>query len=62
VDEETPEVADSSDEGDLGILHDSSAPEPEKEEEDGGDDVDTLSDWNVPSWRELIGSLYRPER
>jgi len=35
--------------------------EREKEEEDI-DDVDTLSDWNVPSWTELIESLYRPER
>jgi hypothetical protein len=26
------------------------------------DEEDTLSDWNVPSWNELIASLYRPER
>jgi hypothetical protein len=26
------------------------------------EDLDTLSDWNVPSWAELIASLYRPER
>ena len=26
------------------------------------DEEDTLSDWNVPSWTELIASLYRPER
>jgi hypothetical protein len=62
ADEETRDIAESSDEADLTILHDSSSPEPEKEEEDDGDDVDTLSDWNVPSWTELIGSLYRPER
>jgi hypothetical protein len=30
--------------------------DPEKEE------IDTLSDWNVPSWAEIISSLYRPER
>jgi hypothetical protein len=30
--------------------------DPEKEE------IDTLSDWNVPSWSEIIASLYRPER
>lgn len=30
--------------------------------EDAGEEVDTLSDWNVPSWAELIASLYRPER
>jgi hypothetical protein len=34
------------------------APEPE----DDDDEPDTLSDWNVPSWNELIASLYRPER
>lgn len=26
------------------------------------DEIDHLKDWNVPSWTELIGSLYRPER
>ena len=26
------------------------------------DDLDTLTDWNVPSWTELIDSLYRPDR
>jgi hypothetical protein len=35
------------------------APEPEDEEEDEGD---TYADWNVPSWQELIASLYRPDR
>jgi len=62
AEEETREVVESSDEADLAILHDSSSPEPEKEEEEDSDDVDTLSDWNVPSWTELIGSQYRPER
>jgi len=33
-----------------------------EEDESDTDDVDTLSDWNVPSWAELIASLYRPER
>jgi hypothetical protein len=33
-------------------------PEPESDE----DEPDTLSDWNVPSWNDLIASLYRPER
>lgn len=32
------------------------------EEDDSIEEVDTLSDWNVPSWNELIASLYRPER
>jgi hypothetical protein len=33
---------------------------PEVEEDD--EELDTLSDWNVPSWTELIDSLYRPDR
>jgi hypothetical protein len=37
--------------------------EPKDKEDDApDDDIDTLSDWNVPSWQELIASLYRPER
>jgi hypothetical protein len=35
---------------------------PEEEEDTELDDVRSLSDWNVPSWNELIASLYRPER
>src|SRR5713226_1039733 len=36
---------------------------PQASEEDvDKDDVDTLTDWNVPSWTELIDSLYRPDR
>jgi hypothetical protein len=31
-------------------------------DEEGGDDIEDLSDLTVPSWQELIGSLYRPER
>jgi hypothetical protein len=34
----------------------------ERKEEDDLEDVDVLSDWNVPSWAELIASLYRPDR
>jgi hypothetical protein len=30
--------------------------------DDKDDEMDNLSDWNVPSWTELIASLYRPER
>jgi hypothetical protein len=33
-----------------------------REEETDKDDLDTLTDWNVPSWTELIDSLYRPDR
>jgi hypothetical protein len=35
--------------------------EPLPEEEDD-EEIDKLTDWNVPSWNDLIGSLYRPER
>jgi len=31
-------------------------------EQDDDEEVDKLTDWNVPSWSELIASLYRPER
>ena len=46
---------DADDEGD----------EPEQnrgEEDDSDEEPDNLSDWNVPSWQELIASLYRPDR
>lgn len=34
------------------------------EEDDEDDDIEPLQipDWNVPTWQELIGGLYRPER
>jgi hypothetical protein len=44
------------------------ADEPGNAEEEEGEpvgreeEVDDLSNWNVPTWGELIGSLYRPER
>jgi hypothetical protein len=37
------------------------APSP-ADEDDGGDNMEDLSDWTVPSWQELISSLYRPDR
>jgi hypothetical protein len=36
--------------------------EPPRDEDDDDEEIDKLTDWNVPSWTELIGSLYRPER
>jgi hypothetical protein len=30
--------------------------------EEGEVDMEPFADWNVPSWQELIASLYRPER
>ncbi|MFL5245776.1 MAG: hypothetical protein ACJ8FY_27195 [Gemmataceae bacterium] len=35
-------------------------PAPADEEE--ADDMEDLSNWTVPSWQELISSLYRPDR
>src|SRR5260370_31310071 len=58
---ESQEPGEFPEEVEPAILHDSSVMEREKEDEDV-DDVDTLSDWNVPSWTELIESLYRTER
>jgi len=58
---ESQEPGEFPEEVEPAILHDSSVMEREKEDDDV-DDVDTLSDWNVPSWTELIESLYRPER
>jgi hypothetical protein len=37
---------------------DATAVEPDEDDEE----VENLSNWNVPSWQELIASLYRPER
>jgi hypothetical protein len=36
-------------------------PSPEPDEDDN-EDLSDLSSWDVPSWNELIASLYRPER
>ena len=32
------------------------------EEPDLDLDDDNLADWNIPSWQELIASLYRPDK
>jgi hypothetical protein len=38
-------------------------PAPPRDVEDEDDDeIPSISDWNIPSWNELIASLYRPER
>lgn len=37
-------------------------PETEEDDYDIMDDEDPYADWNIPSWQELIASLYRPER
>lgn len=61
AEEEYRDTSESPEDVEPAILHDSTTAGPDQEEEDI-DEVDTLSDWNVPSWTELIGSLYRPER
>lgn len=30
--------------------------------EDDDEPIETFADWNVPSWQEIVGSLYRPTR
>ncbi len=32
------------------------------EEEEDDDEKLSFANWNVPSWQELIASLYRPDR
>jgi hypothetical protein len=31
-------------------------------DDDGDSPADAVRDWNIPSWNDLIASLYRPER
>jgi hypothetical protein len=35
---------------------------PATEEDDEDAELEEISTWNLPSWQELIASLYRPER
>jgi hypothetical protein len=35
---------------------------PQAVEGDTDDDSDDMSGWSIPSWQELIDSLYRPDR
>jgi len=35
---------------------------PSQESAEETEDMDDFSKWNVPSWNELIASLYRPQR
>lgn len=42
-------------------IADTHAPQPTAEEEEPFEEID-LGTWNVPSWNELIDSLYRPDR
>ena len=36
------------------------APQTAQDEDD--EEFGSISSWNIPSWQELIGSLYRPDR
>jgi ribonuclease E len=35
---------------------------PPVEEDDDDEPIETFADWNVPSWPEIVASLYRPDR
>jgi hypothetical protein len=60
MDEEIPDEA-TAEQGRFD--EDELLPEPERAHEEAEDSEDELiTDWNVPSWAELIASLYRPER
>jgi hypothetical protein len=58
--EEEPPFPEDSDDGEE-ETEDAAEPVEAQTEEDLDVD-DTLRDWNVPSWNELIASLYRPDR
>ena len=47
-----------TDDADEEIFNDFIAADADADEEEG----DTLADWNVPSWNDLIAGLYRPDR
>lgn len=32
------------------------------DDEDDDEPIETFADWNVPSWQEIVASLYRPDR
>jgi hypothetical protein len=44
------------------LVEDDAEGAPPEREENDDEEIDKLTDWNVPSWTELIGSLYRPDR
>jgi len=59
---EEPQPPELEEEDALESEEDMERSEPLPEEEDDDEEIDKLTDWNVPSWNDLIGSLYRPER
>jgi hypothetical protein len=56
------EADDTFDEEDREEEAEPEAEEPAEDVHEDDDEPDNLADWNVPSWQELIASLYRPER
>ncbi len=65
--EETGPLFDSGEEIPSSGANSEDLDDEEDDEETGEDDEDEIepisfADWNVPTWNELIGSLYRPER
>ncbi len=54
-DEEPAEDLSSEDEEELEPVSDST-------DEDDDEPMETFADWNVPSWQEIVASLYRPDR
>lgn len=62
---ETGEGASDDDFGDDSAVEEEvplSSPQPAAENDDDDEPVETFADWNVPSWQEIVASLYRPER
>ncbi|HSQ56260.1 MAG TPA: hypothetical protein VLM40_11015, partial [Gemmata sp.] len=58
-----PEAAPVAVEEDTGYDEDETE-EPDESSEDAGGELlrDLIATWNVPSWDEIIGGLYRPDR
>jgi ribonuclease E len=55
-------VEDSHQEEEAADLEESATEEAADDSDFPDDEQNDFSDWNVPSWQELIASLYRPER
>ena len=58
---EAPEgVNDAGEERDDDIAPTADSTEDNEPQERSGEEVDDLSNWNIPSWQDLIAGLYRP--
>ena len=56
------EVAEERETGEEPAADEDQGDEDAGEEDEDEAEVERFADWSVPSWQELIGSLYRPER